>query len=106
MKLLERNKAELVKLEHKHNEDIASSHSADSVKEQFKNSLLLYDDLKYKKHPLVDSNFKLSKNNGVSNASKFEKPLLRWRGLKIYRGSRDMRFILRECFENTEKRIR
>ena len=30
------NKAALVELEHKHNEDIASSHSADSVKEQFK----------------------------------------------------------------------
>ena len=40
------NKAALVELERKHDEDITSSHSADSVKEQFKNSLLLYDDLK------------------------------------------------------------
>ena len=38
--------------------------------------MLLYDDLKNKKHPLVDSNFKSSENNGVSNTSKFVKPLL------------------------------
>ena len=31
-----RNKAALAELERKHDEDIASSHSADSVKEQFK----------------------------------------------------------------------
>ena len=36
-----RNKAALVELERKHDEDIASSHSADSLKEQFKDSLLL-----------------------------------------------------------------
>ena len=71
-----RNKAALVELERKHDEDIASSHSADSVKEQFKNSLLLYDDLKDKKHPFVDSNFKSFENNGKSNTSKFVKPLL------------------------------
>ena len=45
-----RNKAALVELEHKHHKDIASMHSADSVKEQFKNSFLLYDDLKDKKY--------------------------------------------------------
>ena len=38
--------------------------------------MLLYHDLKNKKHPLVDSNFKSSENNGVSNTSKFVKPLL------------------------------
>ena len=43
-----RNKAALVELERKHDEDIASSHSVDSIKEQFNNSLLLYDDLKDK----------------------------------------------------------
>ena len=67
--------AALVELERKHDEDIASSHSADSVKEQFKSSLLLYDDLKDKKHPSVDSNFKSSENNDESNTSKFVKPL-------------------------------
>ena len=36
-----RSKAPLVELERKHDEDIASSHSGDSVKEQFKDSLLL-----------------------------------------------------------------
>ena len=63
-----RNKATLAELEGTHDEDIASSHSA--VKEQFKNSLLLYDDLKDKKHPFVDSNFKLFENNDESNTSK------------------------------------
>ena len=71
-----RNKAALVELERKLDEDIASSHSADSVKEQFKNSLLLYDDLKDKKHPFADSNFKSFENNDESNTSKFLKPLL------------------------------
>ena len=61
-----RNKAALVELERKHDEDIASSHSADSVKEQFKNSSFLYDDLKDKKHPFVDSNFKSYENNDES----------------------------------------
>ena len=71
-----RNKAALVELERKHDEDLASSHSADSVKEQFKNSLLLYDDLNNKKHPFVDSNFKSYENNDVNNTSKSVKPLL------------------------------
>ena len=71
-----RNKAALVELERKHDEGIASSHSADSVKEQFKNSLLLYDDLKDKKHPFADSNFKSFENNDESNTSKFVKSLL------------------------------
>ena len=43
------NKATLVELECKHDEDIASLHLADSIKEQLKNSLLLYDDLKDEK---------------------------------------------------------
>ena len=60
------HKAALVELERKHDEDIASSHSADSVKEQFKNSSFLYDDLKDKKHPFVDSNFKSYENNDES----------------------------------------
>ena len=56
-------------LERKHDEDIILSlHSVDSVKKQFKNSLLLYDDLKDKKYP--------SKNNDASNTSKFVKALL------------------------------
>ena len=71
-----RNNAALVKLERKNDEDIVSSQSADSVKEQFKNSLLLYDDLKDKKLPFADLNFKSSENNDVSNTSKFVKPLL------------------------------
>ena len=71
-----RNKVALVELERKHDEDIASSHSADSVKEQIKNSLLLYDDLKNEKIPFADSNFKSSENTDVSNTSKFVKPLL------------------------------
>ena len=52
-----------------------SLHSADSVKEQFKNSLLLYDDLKDKKHTFLDSNFKSYEYNDVSRTFKFVKPL-------------------------------
>ena len=37
--------------------------------------MLLYDDLKDKKHPSVDSNFKSFENNDESNTSKFVKPL-------------------------------
>ena len=66
----------MVDLERKHDEDIASSHLADSVKEQFKNSLLLCDDLKDKKLPFVDLNFKSFETNDESNTSKFVKPLL------------------------------
>ena len=71
-----RNKATLVELEGKHDEEIASSHSAESVKEEFKNSLLFCDDLKDKKHPFVDWNFKSFENNDQSNTSKFVKHLL------------------------------
>ena len=78
----ERNKATLVELEHKHVEDITSLHSADSIKEQFKNFLLLYDDLKDKKHPFVDSNFESYENNDVINTSKFVKPLLEQKSKK------------------------
>ena len=77
-----RNKVALAELEGKHDEDIASSHSADSVKEQFKNSLLLYDDLKDKKHPFVDSNLKSFENNDESNTSKLVKPLLKQQSKK------------------------
>ena len=38
--------------------------------------MLLYDDLKDKKLPFADSNFKSSENNDVKNTSKFEEPLL------------------------------
>ena len=71
-----RNEAALVELERKHDENIASLHSADSVKKQFKNSLLLHDDLKDKKHPFADSNLKSYENNEASNTSKFVKLLL------------------------------
>ena len=53
-----RNKGALVEIERKHDEDIPSSHSADSVKEQFKNSLLLYADLKDKKYNKLKLEFK------------------------------------------------
>ena len=38
--------------------------------------MLLYDDLKDKKHPFVDSTFKSNENNDLSNTSKFVKLLL------------------------------
>ena len=65
-----------MELERKNDEDMASSHSAEITKEQFKNCLCLYDDLKDKKHPFLDSNFKSSESNQVISTSKFVKPLL------------------------------
>ena len=70
------NKAALVELERKHDEDIALLHSTYSVKEQLKNSLLLYDDLKNEKYSLLDSKFKSFENNDAINTSKFVKSLL------------------------------
>lgn len=46
----EHNEPVLVEMEHKLDENIASWHSADSVKEQIRQHLFLYNDLKEKKY--------------------------------------------------------